>query len=82
MKWNCMKTIYLADVHIEYEFRKSWSKFVIQMTVLTDSIFEINKHTHSIDYIKKHLPTNSKNVRFRIRKINTIKEIGKSFYYK
>lgn len=76
-----MKTIYLARVSVEYEQRKSWIKYDIEMTVLTDSIFQIAKYPHSMDYIKHHLPTSSKKVRFRIRKIDLIKEIGKSFYY-
>jgi hypothetical protein len=76
-----MKTIYLAKVSVEYEQRKSWIKYDIEMTVLTDSIFQIAKYPHSMDYIKQHLPTSSKKVRFRIRKIDLIKEIGKSFYY-
>lgn len=76
-----MKTIYLAKVLVEYEQRKSWIKYDIEMTVLTDSIFQIAKYPHSMDYIRKHLPTNRKQVRFRIRKIDLIKELGKSFYY-
>lgn len=76
-----MQTIYLADVFVEYEQRKSWIKYKIQMTVMTDSIFKINKFPHTIDYIKKHLPTKRKDVRFRVKKIEIIKEISKSFYY-
>jgi len=51
------------------------------MTTLTDNIFEFNKHPHSLDFIKKALPTSKKQIRFRIRKIELIKQIGKSFYY-
>ena len=76
-----MKTIYLAKVFVEYQQRKSWIKYDLEMTVLTDSIFQIAKYPHSMDYIRKHLPTNSKKVRFRIRKIDLIKEVGTSFYY-
>lgn len=76
-----MRTIYLANVLVEYEQRKSWIKHQIEMTVLTDSIFQISKYPHSMDYIRKHLPTKRKGVRFRIKKIELIKELGNSFYY-
>ena len=76
-----MKDIHLANVHVEYEHRKNWHKKVIEMTTLTDNIFEFNKNPHSLDFIKKALPTSKKQIRFRIRKIELIKQIGKSFYY-
>tara|TARA_R100000773_G_C4158625_1_gene77485 strand:- start:15 stop:248 length:234 start_codon:yes stop_codon:yes gene_type:complete len=76
-----MKDIHLANVHVEYEHRKNWHKIIIEMTTLTDNIFEFNKHPASIDYVKKALPTSKKQVRFRVRKIELIKKIGKSFYY-
>lgn len=76
-----MRTILLADVHVEYEHRKSWHGRIIRMTCLTDNIFEFNKYAHSVDFVRKALPSSKKQIRFRIRKINTIKELGKSFYY-
>ena len=76
-----MRPIYLADVHVEYEHRKSWHNKIITMTCLTDNIFEFNKYLHSVDYIKKALPPSKKQIRFRVRKINVLKKMGKSFYY-
>lgn len=76
-----MKTILLADVHVEYEHRRGWHKRIIRMTCLTDNIFEFNKYSHSVDFVKKQLPFSKKDLRFRIRKIEVIKELSKSFYY-
>ena len=76
-----MKPIYLADVHIEYEHRRAWHKRIVRMTCLTDNIFEFNRYLHSLDFIKKALPASKNQIRFRIRKIDVIKQIGKSFYY-
>lgn len=76
-----MRTILLADVHVEYEYRKSWHSKIVRMTCLTNNIFEFNKYAHSVDFVRKALPSSKKQIRFRIRKINIIKELGKSGYY-
>ena len=76
-----MKTIYYALVNVEYEHRKSWYKKELSMTCLTTSIIELTKYPHSMDFIRKKLPASKKGIRFRVRKIECIKELGKSFHY-
>lgn len=76
-----MRPILLADVHVEYEHRRGWHKKIVRMTCLTDNIFEFNRYLHSVDFVKKALPNSKKDLRFRIRKIEVIKQIGNSFYY-
>ena len=51
------------------------------MPVLTDNIFEFNKYPHAVDFVKSKLPNSKKGLRFRIRKIEYLKFITKSFYY-
>lgn len=76
-----MRDIYLANVYVEYEHRKNWHKRTIEMPVLTDNIFEFNKYPFAVDFVKSKLPTSKKGVRFRVRKIEFLKFISKSFYY-
>mgnify|MGYP000265127171 FL=1 len=51
------------------------------MTALTTNVFKFMKYPHSMDFIQKSLGSNRKNFRFRIKSIDVIKELGKSFYY-
>jgi len=76
-----MRPILLAEVHVEYEHRKNWHKRIVTMTCLTKSIIEFGKFPHSMDYVRKNLPSSKNHLRFRIRKIDVIKQIGNSFYY-
>ena len=76
-----MKDIHLANVYIEYEHKRNWHKRVIEMPVLTDNIFEFNKYPHAVDFVNSKLPNSKKGLRFRVRKIEYLKFITKSFYY-
>lgn len=76
-----MDTIYDANVYVEYELKKSWHMRIIRMSTLTDNIFKFNKIPHAVGFIKSKIPKSSKGTRFRIRKIEIIQELGKSFYY-
>jgi len=51
------------------------------MTALTTNVFKFMKFPHSMDFIEKKLGGNRKNFRFRIKSIDVINELGKSFYY-
>lgn len=81
MKSNSKSTIYHVKVNVEYQLRKSWIKEPVYMTALTTSPFKFMKYSHSMDFIKQKLGSNRKNFRFRIKSIDVIKELGKSFYY-
>lgn len=81
MKSNSKSTIYHVKVNVEYQLRKSWIKDSVCMTALTTNVFKFMKYPHSMDFIQKSLGSNRKNFRFRIKSIDVIKELGKSFYY-
>ena len=51
------------------------------MNALTTNVFKFMKYPQSMDFIQKSLGSNRKNFRFRIKSIDVIKELGKSFYY-
>lgn len=76
-----MRDIHLANVYVEYEHRRGWHSRVIEMPTLTDNIFEFNKYPHSVEFVKSKLPPSKKGIRFRVRRIEYIKFISKSFYY-
>lgn len=81
MKSNSNSTIYHVNVNVEYQLRKTWIKDSVCMTALTTNVFKFMKYPHSMDFIKQKLGSNRKNFRFRIKSIDVISELGKSFYY-
>ena len=81
MKSNSNSTIYHVKVNVEYQLRKTWIKDSVYMTALTTNVFKFMKFPHSMDFIEKKLGGNRKNFRFRIKSIDVINELGKSFYY-
>lgn len=81
MKSNSNSAIYHVKVNVEYQLRKTWIKDSVCMTALTTNVFKFMKYPHSMDFIKQKLGSNRKNFRFRIKSIDVINELGKSFYY-